>query len=102
MQEYDDDEAVEDYYFSAAAGRARIVLGNRRFGENGYVSSGRAYARPAQNTNTQVSRTLHSCCLAWAVSTCFAEVDQWQIAQGVTEVFQGQTTQINLCSRMGT
>ena len=53
-QEYDDDEAVEDYYFSAAAGRARIVLGNRRFGENGYVSSGRSYARPAQETNPQV------------------------------------------------
>lgn len=53
-QEYDDDEAVEDYYFSAAAGRARIVLGNRRFGENGFVSSGRSYARPAQNNNAQV------------------------------------------------
>lgn len=44
--EYDDDEEVENYYFSAAAGRARIILGNRRWGENGFVSSGRMQARP--------------------------------------------------------
>ena len=44
--EYDDDEEVEAYYFSSAAGRARITLGNRRWGENGYVSSGRMHARP--------------------------------------------------------
>eukprot|EP00891_Asterochloris_glomerata_P009667 jgi/Astpho2/9667/Aster-03930 len=44
--EYDDDEEVEDYYFSAAAGRARIVVGNRRWGESGYVASGRMQARP--------------------------------------------------------
>ena len=37
---------VEDYYFSAAAGRARIVVGNRRWGESGYVASGRMQARP--------------------------------------------------------
>jgi hypothetical protein len=63
-QEYDDDEAVEDYYFSAAAGRARIVLGNRRFGETGFVSSGRSYARPTQNINAQVGAALvesHAC-----------------------------------------
>lgn len=29
------------------AGRARVVFGNRRWGSNGYVASGRAYARPA-------------------------------------------------------
>ena len=45
--EYDDDEEVEDYYFSAAAGRARVVLGNRRHGPNGFISSGRLQARPA-------------------------------------------------------
>ena len=44
--EYDDDEEVEAYYFSSAAGRARITLGNRRWGENGYVSAGRMQARP--------------------------------------------------------
>ncbi|KAK9792475.1 hypothetical protein WJX73_002403 [Symbiochloris irregularis] len=44
--EYDDDEEVEAYYFSAAAGRARITLGNRRWGENGYVAAGRMHARP--------------------------------------------------------
>lgn len=46
--EYDDDEEVEDFYFSSAAGRARIVLGNRRWGENGYVASGRQQGRPVQ------------------------------------------------------
>ncbi|KAK9823640.1 hypothetical protein WJX72_004388 [[Myrmecia] bisecta] len=45
-EEYDDDDEVEAYYFSSAAGRARICLGNRRFGENGYISSGRMHARP--------------------------------------------------------
>lgn len=44
--EYDDDEEVEAYYFSSAAGRARVTLGNRRWGENGYVSAGRMQARP--------------------------------------------------------
>ncbi|KAK9819182.1 hypothetical protein WJX81_004272, partial [Elliptochloris bilobata] len=47
-EEYDDDEEVEAFYFSAAAGRARITLGNRRFGNNGYIASGRMQARPAQ------------------------------------------------------
>lgn len=42
----DEDEAIEQYYFSAAAGRARVVLGNRRWGENGAVKAGRQYARP--------------------------------------------------------
>ncbi len=46
--DYDEDQEVEDFYMSAAAGRARIVLGNRRFGDGGYVSSGRRNARPVQ------------------------------------------------------
>ena len=33
--DYDDDEAVEDYYMSSAAGRARVVFGNRRWGNSG-------------------------------------------------------------------
>lgn len=41
---------MEDFYFSSAAGRARIVLGNRRWGENGYVASGRQQGRPVQRT----------------------------------------------------
>ncbi|KAK9836455.1 hypothetical protein WJX74_000881 [Apatococcus lobatus] len=52
FEEYDEDEEVENYYFSAAAGRARIVLGNRRWGENGYVSAGRQHARPRVNQST--------------------------------------------------
>lgn len=46
-EEYDDDEEVADYYFSSAAGRARISIGNRRLGPNGFMSSGRMRARPA-------------------------------------------------------
>ncbi len=45
---------VEDFYFSSAAGRARIVLGNRRWGENGYVASGRQQARPVQRAASKV------------------------------------------------
>jgi len=45
---------VEDFYFSSAAGRARIVLGNRRWGENGYVASGRQQGRPVQRTASKV------------------------------------------------
>jgi len=41
------DEEMEAYYFSSAAGRARVVIGNRRFGEGGYVSGGRRVARAA-------------------------------------------------------
>lgn len=44
--EYDEDQEVEDYYFSAAAGHARVTIGNRRWGDGGYVSSGRRAARP--------------------------------------------------------
>ena len=46
----EDDEAFddeEDFYFSPAAGRARIVLGNRRFGDGGVLAAGRRAARPA-------------------------------------------------------
>lgn len=45
---------VEDFYFSSAAGQARIVLGNRRWGENGYVASGRQQGRPVQRTASKV------------------------------------------------
>ncbi|KAF6262126.1 hypothetical protein COO60DRAFT_1282794 [Scenedesmus sp. NREL 46B-D3] len=47
--ELEEDEEIEQYYFSSAAGRAR-VLGNRRWGEGGYMRAGRMYARPVQNT----------------------------------------------------
>eukprot|EP00238_Polyblepharides_amylifera_P012513 CAMPEP_0196582856 /NCGR_PEP_ID=MMETSP1081-20130531/40982_1 /TAXON_ID=36882 /ORGANISM="Pyramimonas amylifera, Strain CCMP720" /LENGTH=170 /DNA_ID=CAMNT_0041903563 /DNA_START=623 /DNA_END=1136 /DNA_ORIENTATION=+ len=39
---FDDLEDEEEYHLS------RVVLGNRRFGESGFMSSGRAHARPAQ------------------------------------------------------
>lgn len=45
-RDMDDVDEVEDYYFSAAAGQARIVLGNRRLGENGFIASGRRQATP--------------------------------------------------------
>ena len=52
----DDDDDLDDdhfddesFYFSAAAGSARVVLGNRRWGEHGYVAAGRMRARPSRN-----------------------------------------------------
>lgn len=50
---------VEDYYFSAAAGRARIVLGNRRLGENGFIASGRRQARPAAQVPSASNAHFH-------------------------------------------
>jgi hypothetical protein len=38
---------IDDEYF-AKRGGARVVIGNRRFGANGFVASGRALARPIQ------------------------------------------------------
>ena len=38
--ELEEDEEIESYYFSSAAGRARVVLGNRRWGEGGYMRAG--------------------------------------------------------------
>jgi hypothetical protein len=47
-EDYDlaEDEHIEDFYFSSAAGRARVLLGNRRFGEGGFIAGGRRQARP--------------------------------------------------------
>jgi hypothetical protein len=39
--ELEEDEEIESYYFSSAAGRARVVLGNRRWGEGGYMRAGK-------------------------------------------------------------
>ena len=46
---------VEAYYFSSAAGHKRI-LGNRRFGENGFISSGRMQARPVAQSSRSGSK----------------------------------------------
>eukprot|EP00884_Botryococcus_braunii_P000620 jgi/Botrbrau1/10559/Bobra.0343s0008.1 len=54
IDEFDEDEEVETYYFKAAAGRTRLVLGNRRWGGNGYVSSGRKQARPARQNGSKM------------------------------------------------
>ena len=59
---------VEDYYFSAAAGRARIVVGNRRWGESGYVASGRMQARPVGPPGKKKA----SCCRLCSHAACAA------------------------------
>lgn len=61
----DDDDDLEAYYFSSAAGRARVTLGNRRFGEGGYIASGRRQARPS--TGSGKVRDWPGC---WHVSGC--------------------------------
>lgn len=73
-EEYEDDEEVEAFYFSSAAGSARI-LGNRRFGENGYISAGRMQARPVApaRTGKVCNVSLHilwTQCLRFYLSAC--------------------------------
>lgn len=48
---WDDDDCDEDDYFVAGAAgqRALTTLGNRRFGEGGFISAGRLQARPRKN-----------------------------------------------------
>ena len=46
---WEEDEKMEAFYSSSAAGKARIVLGNRRFGAGGYVSGGHRQARPIRS-----------------------------------------------------
>lgn len=53
FEEYDDDDEVEAFYMSSAAGRARVVFGNRRWGNSGYVAGGRQVARPSQPARTK-------------------------------------------------
>lgn len=67
---------VEDFYFSSAAGRARIVLGNRRWGENGYVASGRQQARLVQRTSSKachLQKLVLTCLLAHKLCTIACE-----------------------------
>lgn len=45
-EQLEEDEEIEHYYFSSAAGSARVLIGNRRNGQNGYMRSGRMFARP--------------------------------------------------------
>ena len=45
---------VEAYYMSSAAGHARVVFGNRRWGNSGYVAGGRQVARPTQPARVKV------------------------------------------------
>lgn len=56
-EDYEDpDDEIEAYYFSGAAGRARVVIGNRRGGENGFIRGGRMLARPALNAPATSSK----------------------------------------------
>ena len=68
-EQYEDDEEVEDFYFSSAAGRLRIV-GNRRFGENGFISSGRMQARPVPQPRPSKVRPLFTLGPAGKPSAC--------------------------------
>jgi len=50
--DYDEDDyydEMDDYYVSSGSGRPRVMIGNRRWGRNGYVASGRMVARPRAN-----------------------------------------------------
>ncbi|KAF3643928.1 RING/U-box superfamily protein isoform 2 [Capsicum annuum] len=47
---YEDDEELEDFHFSSSPS---LRIGNRRWGDNGYVRAGRQEARPAHRPNSQ-------------------------------------------------
>ncbi|KAI9114086.1 hypothetical protein K1719_014736 [Acacia pycnantha] len=47
----DEDDLDEDYY----GGSSSIRIGNRRWGDNGYVRAGRQQARPVHQHNSQIS-----------------------------------------------
>ncbi|KAH0712688.1 hypothetical protein KY290_008275 [Solanum tuberosum] len=47
-----DDDFTEDYFISSSS---RLRIGNRRWGDNGYVSAGRQEARPVYRPNPQES-----------------------------------------------
>ncbi|XP_055818826.1 uncharacterized protein LOC129887671 isoform X2 [Solanum dulcamara] len=49
---YEDDEELEDFHFTSSP---RLHIGNRRWGDNGYVRAGRQEARPAHRPNSQDS-----------------------------------------------
>lgn len=49
---YEDDEELEDFHFSSSPS---LRIGNRRWGDNGYVRAGRQEARPAHRPNSQDS-----------------------------------------------
>ena len=80
---------VEDFYFSSAAGRARIVLGNRRWGENGYVASGRQQARPVQRTPNNKVRKHHAICLTGVL---YSLENSRHLTKQARHVVRGQTT----------
>ena len=54
---------MEAFYFSAAAGRARITLGNRRFGEGGFMAAGRQRARPVPQPRAGTAKVGGPACL---------------------------------------
>lgn len=62
-EENSEDDYVDhddDYYFSPAAGKARVVLGNRRWGENGFVRAGHLRAKIYNTAGTSSSRPAKS------------------------------------------
>lgn len=53
MYDYEEEEDLAEDYFVSSSSRLRI--GNRRWGDNGYVSAGRQEARPVYRPNSQES-----------------------------------------------
>ncbi|KAL9234811.1 hypothetical protein vseg_009637 [Gypsophila vaccaria] len=50
--DYEEDDDLDDVYFHNSSG---LRIGNRRWGDNGYIRSGRQEARPAHRSNLQES-----------------------------------------------
>lgn len=49
-EDYEEEEAdLEEYLLDRQAGTSRVLLGNRRWGQGGFIREGRMYARPVQS-----------------------------------------------------
>lgn len=80
-----EDEEIEQYYFSSAAGRARVVLGNRRYGEGGFISGGRRQVGGGRSRAQQRAMRPLRCCPALGVLRLFSLARQNIVSDVQTE-----------------
>ena len=58
--EYEDEDELDEVYYGGV-GSSSLRIGNRRWGDNGYVRAGRQEARPVHRPNFQDSGASSSC-----------------------------------------
>mmetsp|Transcript_36029 Transcript_36029/g.92083 ORF Transcript_36029/g.92083 Transcript_36029/m.92083 type:complete len:293 (-) Transcript_36029:132-1010(-) len=55
----DDDDDTSQYFMNSSGRRSRVMIGNRRWGSNGYIQSGRMAARPVDPGPHRPSKAHH-------------------------------------------